>query len=434
MHIEGGLCKHKGAGIRDVRSRDDTTSQLRVERGIVGATSGGGFPKLGSSAGVTLSRSGHLKESRRGDEVTRGGLGLSTECVDGVGKSIDGVGVVVRLGTQGLEKHLGVIKGSAVINVGIRLNNPDEFLARVVEVQLDLVGRGSNRLVTSELHLLDEVLVGVLCHLAALIRVEENIVNIEGSRHQGLLVRDRGRDCATGAIETLHGPETLADGADIKVDLHLVVLESDQGEGKSGVLAKPEHQGDVEGGLRECVTGGAHLGRTAGGRAGARDGGEGGVGDVGQLGSVADHLEVPTLLLRGQGKLVPDVHPVTVLAINALATNLHLHLGDEVLTDEIQPTGIDSIGTRGGGHRLVDLRESHLKIGAVSQISVTGDRAGNSATEIGLAGEGLFDGLHRKVRVASIRHLPKSYLGSSSQKYVLGPVSYKLKQASTHDL
>ena len=426
MHIEGGLGKHEGAGIRHVRAGGGSTN-LRVERSIVDGAVGGSRPLIGVSGTVAINRSGHLKESRRGDEVARGGLILSAECVDGVGKSIDGVGVVVRLGTQGLEKHLGVIKGSAVINVGIRLNHPDEFLARVVEVQLDLVGRGSNRLVTSELHLLDEVLVGVLCHLAALIRVEENIVNIEGSRHQGLLVRDRGRDRAggSGGIEGLHGPETLADGADIKVDLHFVVLQSDERERESGVLAKPEHQGDVEGGLRKCVTGGAHLGRTRGGRARTRDGGEGGVGDVGQLGSVADHLEVPTLLFRGQGKLVPDVHPVTVLAINALATNLHLHLGDEVLTDEIQPTGIDSIRT-GRHHRLVDLRESHLKIGAVRQISVTGDGAGNTATEIGLAGKGLFDGLHRKVRVASVRHLPKSYLGSSSKENVLSPVRHQL--------
>ena len=223
MHVKGGLGKHEGAGIGHIRSRG---TNIRFERNIIIGGGGSGSPLGSSTKSTVLIRSGHLEESRRGDEVARGGLGLSTESVDGVGESIDGVGVVVRLGTQGLEEHLGVIKGRAVVNVGIRLNNPDEFLARVVEVQLDLVGRGSNRLVTSELHLLDEVLVGVLCHLAALIRVEENIVNIEGSGHQGLLVRDRGRDSAGGSngIETLHGPETLADGADIKVDLHFVVL------------------------------------------------------------------------------------------------------------------------------------------------------------------------------------------------------------------
>jgi hypothetical protein len=32
-------------------------------------------------------------------------------------------------------------KGRAVINIGIRLDDPDEFLDRVVEVQFDLVRR-----------------------------------------------------------------------------------------------------------------------------------------------------------------------------------------------------------------------------------------------------------------------------------------------------
>jgi hypothetical protein len=68
------------------------------------------------------------------------------------------------------------------------LDNPDKLLARVVEVELDLVGGGSYGLVTSELDLLEEVLVGVLGHLAALISVEENIVNVEGGSNKGLLV------------------------------------------------------------------------------------------------------------------------------------------------------------------------------------------------------------------------------------------------------
>jgi len=68
------------------------------------------------------------------------GLSRSSKGVDGRRKSIDGISVVERLGSKGLEKDLLVVKGSAVINVGIRLDNPDEFLARVVEVQLDLVG------------------------------------------------------------------------------------------------------------------------------------------------------------------------------------------------------------------------------------------------------------------------------------------------------
>jgi len=108
--------------------------------------------------------------------------------MDGVGKSINGIGVVERLSTKGLVENSSSLEGRAVIDVGIGLNNPDEFLARVVEVQLDLVAGRSNRLITSELELLNEVLVGVLCHLAALISVQEDVVNVQGGSNKGLLI------------------------------------------------------------------------------------------------------------------------------------------------------------------------------------------------------------------------------------------------------
>ena len=113
--------------------------------------------------------------------------------MDGVGKSINGVSVIEGLGTEGAEKKTGGIEGRAVINVGVGLDNPDKLLAGVVEVELDLVGRGTNRLVTGELKLLNEILVRVLCHLAALISVKENIVNIEGGSNEGLLVSSGDR-------------------------------------------------------------------------------------------------------------------------------------------------------------------------------------------------------------------------------------------------
>ena len=138
-------------------------------------------------------------------------------------------------------------------------------------------------------------------------------------------------------------------------------------------------------------------------------------------------------MLLGEGHLVPDVHPVAVLAIDALATNLNLNLGDELLTDEVQPTGIHTFSA-GGGHGLVDLGESHLEVGAVGKIAVTGDRAGHAATEIGLAGEGLFDGLHREVGVASVRHLPEGNLGGSSKEHVLGAIGDELHKSTSHVL
>jgi hypothetical protein len=133
---------------------------------------------------------------------------------------------------------------------------------------------------------------------------------------------------------------------------------------------------------------------------------------------VTDHLVVTGLLLSRQGELIPDVHPITVLAIDSLASNLDLNLSDELLTGVVQPTGID-IAARRVLHGLVNLRESNLNVGAVGKISVSGDGAGHTATKVSLTVEGLLDGLHGKVGVASVRHLPESDLGVSSKENVL---------------
>ena len=387
VHVKGGLGKHEGTGIGESRAK------------------GGGI-NTGHIGGLV-----HLEHTTRDDTViTRGGV-VTTEGVDGVGKSINGISVVEGLGTEGLVKSGTTLKRGAVIHVGIRLHNPHKLLTGVVEVQLDLVGRGTDRLVTGELHLLDEVLVGVLGHLATLIGIKEDVVHVQRSGNQRLLVGGGNGLGSTGGIsQGVHGPEALTDGAEIDVDLHLVVLQSNEGKSKSGVAAVPELKGHVKGGLGEGVAGSAHLRRGRSGGTGARHSGEGGVGDVGKLGGVTDHLVVAGLLLLGKGQLVPDVHPVAILAVDALASNLNLHLGDELLTNEVQPTGID-VTT---GDVLVDLRKSHLKVGAVGKITITGDSAGHATAEVSLSGEGLLDGLHREVGVASVRHLPESDFRGSS--------------------
>jgi hypothetical protein len=81
---------------------------------------------------------------------------------------------------------------------------------------------------------------------------------------------------------------------------------------------------------------------------------------------------------------------------------------------------------------LVDLRESNLEVGAVSKITVAGDRAGYTAAEIGLAREGLLDRLHREVGVASVRHLPEGDLGGSSKENVLGAIGDELHESTSH--
>jgi hypothetical protein len=112
-------------------------------------------------------------------------------------------------------------------------------------------------------------------------------------------------------------------------------FQGDEGKSQTGVAAEPEEERNVESGLRKGLAWSAHLGWASRGSAGTSDISEGGVGDVGKLGGVTNHLEVARLLLLGQGQLVPDVHPVTILTVNALTTNLDLNLGNQLLTNEI---------------------------------------------------------------------------------------------------
>jgi hypothetical protein len=366
----------------------------------------------------------------------------SSESVDGVGEGINGISVVEGLGTQHLEEEGVAHKGRAVIDVLIRLDNPNQLLDGVIEVELDLVGGRTDRLITGELELSNQVLVGVLGHSAALISIQEDIVDVERGSNQRLVVGNGGRDSLAGGILGSTGvsiasgvgvaaqgsdsPQALINRTNIKVNLDLVVLKGNQGEGKTRVGAKPELKRNVEGRLRKGVAGGTHLAGSLG-VARTINIGERGISNEGKLGGVTNHLEVSAGLLRGHGKLVPDVHPITILAVNTLATNLNLNLSDELLSGEIQPTGINTSvvgrGVSANTHQLVNLRKSHLKISAVGKITITADRALDTTTEIGLSVEGLLNRFNSKVGVTSVSDLPESDLRITSEVYVLCAVS-----------
>jgi len=79
----------------------------------------------------------------------------------------------------------------------IALDDPDEFLAGVVKVELELVARAGDGFSASELESLNEVLVGDLGELAALVSVEVDVVNIQ-----------------RGGLEIGVG-HTIADGVDV---------------------------------------------------------------------------------------------------------------------------------------------------------------------------------------------------------------------------
>jgi len=220
-------------------------------------------------------------------------------------------------------------------HVRVTLDDPDKLLARVVEVQLQLVGRRGDRLLTSILEDVDQILVRDLGELAALISVEVDVIDIERRSGKAALadtVADRVRVRGVRVV-----PAQVVKGVELEVDAHLVILEGDQRQSQTRVAAEPELQRDVEGvhrGARGDDLGGERLTTVAivvARRAAL-------VEEVRELGHVADHLGIASLLTRLLGELVPDVKPITVVLVDALATNLDLDVVDEVVTDPVEPT------------------------------------------------------------------------------------------------
>jgi hypothetical protein len=67
----------------------------------------------------------------------------------------------------------------------------------------------------------------------------------------------------------------------------------------------------------------------------------------------------------------------------------------------------------------------------VNQVTVALDSAGNLVAEAGVAVEGVLDGLHGKVGVATIDGLEEGNLRVASKVNILGAVSYELHQTTT---
>jgi hypothetical protein len=308
----------------------------------------------------------------------------------------------------------------------VTLDNPDELLTRVVEVELELVGRRRDGLTASELEDVDEVLVRDLGELTTLIRVEVDVVDVERSSDQvggGDAIADHVHVAVLGGKVELE----VADVVEGQVDTNLVVLESDQGESKTRVAAEPELEGDVQSVLRGTVldlVGRVRLARHAVIVAGLTALYE----EVGELGDVTHHLGVTSLLTRLLGELIPDVEPLAVVLVDTLTTDLELNLLDEVVANPVEPT---ELGTRTVRSEELHLRERGLEVHAVDQVTVTLD--GNSHLLAKARGtvEGVLDGLHGEVRVAAVHHLEESNLGVPREVNVLGTIGNELHQTTT---
>ena len=130
-------------------------------------------------------------------------------------------------------------------HVGVALDDPHELLARVVEVQLQLVGRGGDGLTASELQDIDQVLVRDLGELTTLIRVQVDVIYVQGGSGQSALSNAVANGVRVGGVGVV--PAQVVQRVELQVDADLVVLEGNQGESQTRVAAEPELQRDVQG-------------------------------------------------------------------------------------------------------------------------------------------------------------------------------------------
>jgi len=364
-----------------------------------------------------------------------------------------------------------VFLGIAVLVDGV-LDHPHDLLARVVELHADLVGGGGQRLRTRELQLLNEVLVGHLGEAPALLRVQVDIVDPQRAGDQALIVD--GVDRFGGGVAGTHINQ-VAHILEVDVDLDLVVLEGNQRQRQAGVAGEPELQRDVQRRLRQALEVARQLHTTLAdtsvdiihiwnrgtGRQILQCGGvvEGiearGVHQLRGLGHRAARIRragiavtaftlngclksqttdrvcdavVVQLLARRQSQLIPDVQPLTVLAIDQLAADLDLHLLHQRLADVAHPAELSHIPVLEvlGRHR----RQSGLEVDLVDQVTVARNRALHALAEVRHTVERLLNGLQREVGVAAVQLLEKGHLRVRRQVDILCAIGYELHKST----
>ena len=284
----------------------------------------------------------------------------------------------------------------------------------MVKVELDLVGRGRDRLRTRVLDLLDEVLVGLLGETTALLRVEVDVVDVERRRREGLGRRARGVTRRLRIRAVL--PRLEVDG-----DADFVVLERNERDRKTRVATEPELERDVERLRRRTRSGNTGL-RDFRRRARRIETNARARLEENEVVRVADEGVERRDVARLRAELRPDLHPVTVLAVDALAADFDLNLLDEAVTDVVQPAEtVDAVAElRRRGN--IDLGEDDLNVRLVHKIGVTVDNRLDTRVEVRTAVERNFDGLHREVRVALVEDLPERDLRVAGDVDILGSV------------
>jgi len=306
-------------------------------------------------------------------------------------------------------------------DVGVVTDSPDELLDGVVEVELDGGGRiggvTSDRLHTSELELLNQVLVRDLGEAATLISVKVDVINPEGDVAEARARVGRAQSLsADGTSGGLVDPQ-VGQSLELDVDLDFVVLKGNQGERQTDVAAEPELERHVD---LATLDGSGSGGSTSSLETSRLT--------ISINGVLTNHGEV-TRALRGiDGQLRPDLEPVRVLTINELTTNLDLNLLEQVVANIVGPAEHG----RGSGGAEGKVRKGSLKVHSVDKITVARDERRDTVAEVSGTVEGLLDRFNREVGMATVDHLEVGDHGVASKVDVLSTISHELHKSASH--
>ena len=285
----------------------------------------------------------------------------------------------------------------------VTLDNPNQLLDWVVEVQLQLVGRGGDRLTTSELQDVNQVLVGNLSELAALISIQVDVIDVQRGSSQTALTNTVTNSMWIRGVGIV--PAQVVQGVELQVDTDLVVLQSNQWQRQTWVAAEPELQWNVQS-VHRSAAGNNLRGQWLTTVAIVVTSRTTLVDQVGKLWDVTDHLGVTSLLAWLLSQLVPDVQPITVVLVNALTTDLNLNVVDDVVANPVQPT---ELSTRTIRALQLNLWQSSLQVHAVNQITVTLNGTSDLLAEVRSTVEWVLNGLHSEVSVSSVNNFKNIY-------------------------
>ena len=307
--------------------------------------------------------------------LSEGGGTADAEAEAELGSTVGGeggeaVGVGGRGGSVKHDISIGGLSGEVphrVLGEGVG-EAPYELLDGVVVREAHLLGGARvNGVSASVLNLLNEVLVTLLGESPTLLSVEVDVV---------------GPDLEGGGVEPL-----IEVRRQVEVETDLVVLQSNQGQVKTGVAVEEKVEGEVD-----------SLAR-----------------DTGR------HLTVGSLLGVVEVELGVETPPLGILLVNALATDGKLDVVDRTLGD---PASTGLINTGG-----LDLK---FDVHVADKITVAGNSDGDAAGVSGSTVDGLLDVLHREVSVALVFRLEESYLRVTSKVDILGTVRYELHKTTGH--